>query len=528
MATATQVESFCESCGTRYAFEPRRSRGRHLARVGRLVGILPDDADIDSSALVVSRDPFHGAFHFCLECRRFTCPSCWDAAAGFCRSCAMATGSSAHDALDDHAPDPETEALLQSTLASLMLLGTSEEWLRLEPPPAPRAEIWAAPPELVETPEDELSPMIEAGLAVLGAKAVAEAERAQAEAEQRRLAEELRLEEERLYAEQAEQLRAGQEAEQARLAWEADQYRLAQEAEFARQAAEADQYRMAQDADLGRQAAEAEHHRLALEAAALYALATPDQAEQPAIQAEPPTIQAEQLPPPEWAAMAASLGPDVETTVTPGPLLEQPAAAPHVESVDEVASPVMPVELVAAEQLQPVAQAVAPSQPVAEWTVPPPSPETVLPAAMVLEPVVPEAPAPVAPAAFEPVPTTMPAQGPIGEAALPPAAWAPPPAPPVMPPHMPPPPPPVAWQMTAPVTDPRGQWSPPPPPPGWIPNRMPMAAMSLPPAPRGSRSGFAATPTVGPVKGGVRPCPRCDLPLSGQARFCRRCGLPQV
>ncbi len=308
MATATQVESFCESCGTRYAFEPRRPRGRHLMRVGRLVGILADDADIDSSALVVSRDPFHGAFHFCLECRRFTCPSCWDAPAGFCRSCAMATGSGAADVHEDLEPDPETEALLQSALASLMLLGTSEEWLRLEPPPAPRAEIWAAPPELVEAPEDELSPMIEAGLAVLGAKALAEQERAQAEAEQLRLAEELRLEEERLVAEQAEQLRAGQEAEQARLAWESDQYRLAQEAEYARQAAEAEQYRLAQEAEAARhaaeaeqyqlaqeaeaeqyrlaqeaeaarQAAEAEHHRLALAAAALHAIATPDPVE---------------------------------------------------------------------------------------------------------------------------------------------------------------------------------------------------------------------------------------------------------
>ena len=113
MATATQVESFCESCGTRYAFEPRRPRGRHLMRVGRLVGILADDADIDSSALVVSRDPFHGAFHFCLECRRFTCPSCWDTSAGFCRSCALATGALDADDGADDAPDPETEAILQ-------------------------------------------------------------------------------------------------------------------------------------------------------------------------------------------------------------------------------------------------------------------------------------------------------------------------------------------------------------------------------------------------------------------------------
>ena len=67
--------------------------------------ILADDADIDSSALVVSRDPFHGAFHFCLECRRFTCPSCWDAPAGFCRSCAMATGSGEADVHEDLEPD---------------------------------------------------------------------------------------------------------------------------------------------------------------------------------------------------------------------------------------------------------------------------------------------------------------------------------------------------------------------------------------------------------------------------------------
>ncbi len=120
MVTATQVESFCESCGTRYAFEPRRPRGRHLVRMGRMVGILADDGDVDSSALVVSRDPFHGAFHFCLECRRFTCPSCWDTSAGFCRSCAMATGAPDAEPDTDHAPDPEAEAILRDAYASLL------------------------------------------------------------------------------------------------------------------------------------------------------------------------------------------------------------------------------------------------------------------------------------------------------------------------------------------------------------------------------------------------------------------------
>ena len=80
---------------------------------------------------------------------------------------------------------------------------------------------------LVETPSDDLAPIIEAGLAALGAKALVENERAEAEAEQRRLAEELRLHEEQLALEQAEQVRLAAEAQQA---WEAQQAFEAQQA----------------------------------------------------------------------------------------------------------------------------------------------------------------------------------------------------------------------------------------------------------------------------------------------------------
>src|SRR4029079_2885753 len=141
MCTASQVESFCESCGTRYAFEPRRSAKRHLVKVGRLVGILADEPDVDDSALVISRDPFHGAFHFCLECRRFTCPTCWDASAGFCRSCATVLAGT-ESAEPEYTLDAETQALLRAASQALPRLGSAGR--ALAAPPEARPEPVAA------------------------------------------------------------------------------------------------------------------------------------------------------------------------------------------------------------------------------------------------------------------------------------------------------------------------------------------------------------------------------------------------
>ncbi|MEZ4597501.1 MAG: hypothetical protein R3C32_12180 [Chloroflexota bacterium] len=155
MSTASQVESFCESCGTRYAFEPRRSAKRHLVKVGRLVGILADEPDVDDSALVASKDPFHGAFHFCLECRRFTCPTCWDVAAGFCR-CASVLGGGDAAAETEYTLDADTQALLRAAYDDLARMGSTEAWLHLEPPPEARPEPVAAVPEYGDAPEDDL------------------------------------------------------------------------------------------------------------------------------------------------------------------------------------------------------------------------------------------------------------------------------------------------------------------------------------------------------------------------------------
>jgi hypothetical protein len=83
MAAETVIESFCERCGTRYTFEPARKRESRLVGLGKQLGILLED----HASGLAQRDPFHGTFHFCLECRQYTCPRCWNEAAGFCLGC---------------------------------------------------------------------------------------------------------------------------------------------------------------------------------------------------------------------------------------------------------------------------------------------------------------------------------------------------------------------------------------------------------------------------------------------------------
>src|SRR5438094_557294 len=87
---ATQVESFCERCGTKYTFDQRGERGRLLKGLGRTLGFLAEEGAPDDVPST-TRDPFHGTFRFCLECRQYTCPSCWNEQAGFCQGCAPLT-----------------------------------------------------------------------------------------------------------------------------------------------------------------------------------------------------------------------------------------------------------------------------------------------------------------------------------------------------------------------------------------------------------------------------------------------------
>ena len=89
--TDTVLQSFCERCGTRYTFteqDTRRESG--LSKLGRSLGLRgaprPSGEPTVATALP-THDPFRATFHFCLECRQYTCQSCWNADAGYCQTC---------------------------------------------------------------------------------------------------------------------------------------------------------------------------------------------------------------------------------------------------------------------------------------------------------------------------------------------------------------------------------------------------------------------------------------------------------
>jgi hypothetical protein len=101
--TEILTESFCERCGTRYTFESSRQRVRltgvkTLSR-GLKNFVLSDDTSLDE-AMAAARsesdreatshqlDAFHKTFSFCMSCRQYTCPNCWNEPEARCLSCA--------------------------------------------------------------------------------------------------------------------------------------------------------------------------------------------------------------------------------------------------------------------------------------------------------------------------------------------------------------------------------------------------------------------------------------------------------
>ncbi|MDA8236630.1 MAG: hypothetical protein M0T75_01900 [Chloroflexi bacterium] len=103
--TDTITESFCERCGARYSFEkaarPRRAGlGRVRVLTRGLRNYVTNDGlpmaeamaaardDEARSALANQLDAFHRTFNFCLSCRQYTCPNCWNEKAGECLTCA--------------------------------------------------------------------------------------------------------------------------------------------------------------------------------------------------------------------------------------------------------------------------------------------------------------------------------------------------------------------------------------------------------------------------------------------------------
>src|SRR3954464_407895 len=123
---ATQVESFCERCGTKYTFDQRAERGRRLKGLGRTLGFLAEEGGPDDVP-AASRDPFHGTFRFCLECRQYTCPSCWNETAGFCQGCAPLAHSADMTAAEAFAA-VEAASDLRDAMSQVNLLRSPEAW----------------------------------------------------------------------------------------------------------------------------------------------------------------------------------------------------------------------------------------------------------------------------------------------------------------------------------------------------------------------------------------------------------------
>ncbi len=104
--TETLTESFCERCGTRYEFSAptrlnplRKTRGlfgglkNYLTSQDALGDALDDAMRNEEGALATAQlDAFHEAFNFCIDCRQYTCVSCWNDDAGRCRSCVPVPG----------------------------------------------------------------------------------------------------------------------------------------------------------------------------------------------------------------------------------------------------------------------------------------------------------------------------------------------------------------------------------------------------------------------------------------------------
>jgi hypothetical protein len=97
------TESFCERCGTRYTFESARPRNRlkgvKVLSRGLKNFVLSDDTTMDEAmaaarsetdreATAYQLDAFHKTFNFCMSCRQYTCPNCWNEIEARCQSCA--------------------------------------------------------------------------------------------------------------------------------------------------------------------------------------------------------------------------------------------------------------------------------------------------------------------------------------------------------------------------------------------------------------------------------------------------------
>ena len=99
-----RTDSYCERCGTRYAFRANAPRalslkGAKVLAKGLRNFVLTDGLSMNDSIALARHDDeredttrmteaFHRTFNFCMTCRQYACDKCWNAHQGACLTCA--------------------------------------------------------------------------------------------------------------------------------------------------------------------------------------------------------------------------------------------------------------------------------------------------------------------------------------------------------------------------------------------------------------------------------------------------------
>lgn len=164
--TELLTESFCERCGTRYELGAPQPMTRTRKTRGLVTGLksfimsteslsdsINDAMRAEEDALATRQiEAFQDTFNFCLDCRRYTCVSCWNDDEGRCRSCMPVAGVDDVGALDERMTGP---ALMPSLVDEVPQLTMAEEpaWPAAEPLGATAEPV---NPELTWPAEDEI------------------------------------------------------------------------------------------------------------------------------------------------------------------------------------------------------------------------------------------------------------------------------------------------------------------------------------------------------------------------------------
>jgi hypothetical protein len=538
------TESFCERCGTRYTFQSAAPKVGRLAKMKVLSRgfknyVLSDETSLDEALAdarsvddretsVEQLDAFHKTFNFCMSCRQYTCPNCWNEAEARCLSCAPHLG---HEIMPAPFPDMPattippaatvTPAFLRAATTSngsngsahpAELIGASELIGAAEIDAGTRDDEFDAAARLATLTGPAVEPSIDADIPYLTAAILAPAPEPEAIAAPELVGEAEALDAETEDVSEPEAL-ADAVVTEPEVLVEPDAVPepepvAATEAVAAGAIAEPDAA-TAPEADLAA-------------AAIVQAAAEPD-----AVVAEEPAAAEDEA----GAALAPLAAAAVIESIVAGE--PEPALKPEDKAAAQTSGLLrrfrpgqnLDAELEAYERdhaTEPIAAATAASPETPAARPDPTVPELAAAAALAAPAAEPEAPvpAPAVDVVAQPV-WQMVAPDPSNEVPVTPSRDAPS----------------VPAAASANAPDQAPQW---PAGPQWPTtdgqaNGLPF--LGRPAAPQGglealwaeSSREVVATPAVaGRVNGVVQPCVSCGLSLSANARFCRRCGTPQA